>query len=210
MAAKTATLYRMVTDQHICPFGLKARDLLQRQGFAVTTICCGRAPRQDAFKAEHDVKTTPQVFIDGARIGGYDDLRRHFGKPVADPKAVTYRPVDRRLRHDGPDGARGELCRVRHALHDPGGRVVHRLLDVRAGDPEAAGHRELLEHVPRLRPAGPALGPLRQDLSLRGGAGRHPHGGRRPHVGVGPGRARHRRRSGRSRCSRRSTSTGAS
>ena len=29
----------------------------------------------------------------GTRIGGYDDLRRFFGKTVADPKAVTYRPV---------------------------------------------------------------------------------------------------------------------
>ena len=27
------------------------------------------------------------------RIGGYDDLRRHFGLKVRDPKAVTYRPV---------------------------------------------------------------------------------------------------------------------
>ena len=47
----------------------------------------------DAFKAEHDVATTPQVFIDGARIGGHDDLRRFLGKRVADPKATTYRPV---------------------------------------------------------------------------------------------------------------------
>jgi hypothetical protein len=29
----------------------------------------------DAFKAEHGVATTPQVFIDGKRIGGYVDLR---------------------------------------------------------------------------------------------------------------------------------------
>jgi hypothetical protein len=47
----------------------------------------------DAFKADHEVKTTPQAFIDGRRIGGYDDLRRHFGKAVRDPKATSYRPV---------------------------------------------------------------------------------------------------------------------
>lgn len=46
----------------------------------------------DAFKAEHGVKTTPQTFI-GERIGGYDDLRRYFGKKVRDSNAVTYRPV---------------------------------------------------------------------------------------------------------------------
>ncbi len=43
--------------------------------------------------AKHDVKTTPQTFIGGKRIGGYDDLRRHFGKPVSDLKAVSYQPV---------------------------------------------------------------------------------------------------------------------
>jgi hypothetical protein len=39
------------------------------------------------------VATTPQVFINGERIGGYDALRRHLGKRVADPKATSYRPV---------------------------------------------------------------------------------------------------------------------
>src|SRR3546814_3589981 len=47
----------------------------------------------DAFKAEHGVATTPQTFIDGRRIGGYDDLRRHFGLSVRDPDATSYRPV---------------------------------------------------------------------------------------------------------------------
>ena len=28
---KTAVLYRMVMDKHICPFGLKSRDLLKRE-----------------------------------------------------------------------------------------------------------------------------------------------------------------------------------
>ncbi|MBW8882290.1 MAG: glutaredoxin, partial [Asticcacaulis sp.] len=43
--------------------------------------------------ARHDVNTTPQVFMDGQRIGGYDDLRRHFGQSVPDPKRPTYTPV---------------------------------------------------------------------------------------------------------------------
>ena len=32
---KTATLYRMVTDEHICPYGLRSKDLLERQGYDV-------------------------------------------------------------------------------------------------------------------------------------------------------------------------------
>jgi glutaredoxin len=91
--ARQATLYRMVMDQHVCPYGLKARDLLRRQGFTVEDKWLTSREATDAFKAEHGVQTTPQTFIDGERIGGYDDLRRYFGKTVADPKATTYRPV---------------------------------------------------------------------------------------------------------------------
>ena len=39
--ARKAVLYRMVMDKHICPFGLKSRDLLKRKGFEVEEI--GRA-----------------------------------------------------------------------------------------------------------------------------------------------------------------------
>ena len=32
---KTAKIHRMVMDKHLCPYGLKAKDLLRRQGFTV-------------------------------------------------------------------------------------------------------------------------------------------------------------------------------
>ncbi|PIB94708.1 MauE/DoxX family redox-associated membrane protein [Caulobacter sp. FWC2] len=91
--AKTATLYRMVMPEHTCPYGLKARALLKHKGYAVDDHWLRTRAETDAFKAEHGVKTTPQTFIDGERIGGYDDLRRHFGLKVRDPKTVTYTPV---------------------------------------------------------------------------------------------------------------------
>lgn len=88
-----ATLYRMVMPGHTCPYGLKAKHLLERRGFAVDDRWLTTREETDAFKAEHGVKTTPQTFIDGVRIGGYDDLRRHFGLKVADPEATSYTPV---------------------------------------------------------------------------------------------------------------------
>ena len=91
--AKTAVLYRMVMPEHVCPWGLKAKDLLERSGYEVDDRHLKTRAETDAFKAEHDVPTTPQVFIGGERIGGYDDLRRYLGKRVADPKATSYRPV---------------------------------------------------------------------------------------------------------------------
>lgn len=88
-----AVLYRMVMPKHLCPFGLKAKFLLRSKGYTVDDRWLETREATDAFKAEHGVKTTPQTFIDGARIGGYDDLRRHFGLKVRDPKALTYTPV---------------------------------------------------------------------------------------------------------------------
>lgn len=91
--AKTAEIYRMVMATHTCPYGLKALHLLKSKGFTVQDHWLTTREETDAFKAKHDVKTTPQVFIDDQRIGGYDDLRRHFGQGVADPKAPSYTPV---------------------------------------------------------------------------------------------------------------------
>lgn len=91
--AKQATIYRMVMPEHTCPYGLKAKDLLRRQGYAVDDHWLTTREETDAFKAKHGVKTTPQTFINGERVGGYDDLRRFVGKLVRDPKALTYRPV---------------------------------------------------------------------------------------------------------------------
>lgn len=91
--AKHAELYRMVMPDHVCPFGLKSRHLLKTQGYEVGDHWLHTRAETDAFKAEHGVQTTPQTFIDGKRIGGYDDLRRFFGKPVPEPGATSYRPV---------------------------------------------------------------------------------------------------------------------
>lgn len=90
---KTATLYRMVMDNHLCPYGLKAKDLLRREGYEVDDRWLTTRDEIEAFKREHGVKTTPQTFIGGRRIGGHDDLRRHFGRAVAEPGALSYRPV---------------------------------------------------------------------------------------------------------------------
>lgn len=89
----TAILYRMAMPDHVCPYGLKALHLLRSRGFAVEDHSLETRADIDAFKAEHGVATTPQVFVAGQRIGGHDDLRRHFGLKVAEPGATSYRPV---------------------------------------------------------------------------------------------------------------------
>jgi len=78
---------------HTCPWGLKARYLLQRAGYEVDDHPLRSREEVEAFKAETGAATTPQVFIGGERIGGHDALRAFLGKPVADPNATSYRPV---------------------------------------------------------------------------------------------------------------------
>ncbi|MDF0594765.1 glutaredoxin [Psychromarinibacter halotolerans] len=87
-----AVLYRMVMPDHLCPFGLKSKDLLEREGYEVEDHHLTTREETDAFMERHGVKTTPQTWIGDERIGGYDDLRVAFGKE--DPAQETsYRPV---------------------------------------------------------------------------------------------------------------------
>jgi glutaredoxin len=91
--ARKADLYRMVMPGHVCPYGLKAKHLLESRGYTVTDHPLTTKAETEAFKAEHDVRTTPQTFIGGRRVGGYDDLRRFFGKSVPEPGKTSYVPV---------------------------------------------------------------------------------------------------------------------
>jgi glutaredoxin len=91
--ARHAELYRMVMEDHLCPFGLKAKALLESRGFTVDDHWLRTPEETETFQREHDVETTPQVFIGGERIGGYDALRRRFGKHVEEEGETSYRPI---------------------------------------------------------------------------------------------------------------------
>ncbi len=91
--SETAILYRMVMPEHTCPYGLKSKDLLARKGYEVEDHHLTTRAETDAFMEEHGVQTTPQTFIDGARIGGYDDLQVHFGKVDPDADETSYTPI---------------------------------------------------------------------------------------------------------------------
>ncbi|WP_161866434.1 MauE/DoxX family redox-associated membrane protein [Pseudomonas yangonensis] len=92
MTTKHAVIHRMVMKDHICPFGLKALHLLRHEGYEVEDHWLRDREQTDAFKAAHQVDSTPQIFIEGQRIGGYDELRRHLGKGGQSSLSV-YQPV---------------------------------------------------------------------------------------------------------------------
>lgn len=73
-----ATLHRMVLPDHTCPFGLRAKQMLEQAGYDVDDRILKSREETDAFKAEHGLSTTPLVIIDGETIGGSDDLERYL------------------------------------------------------------------------------------------------------------------------------------
>ena len=91
--SKKAILYRMVTKEHICPYGLRSKDLLEREGYSVEDNHLTSRNDTDDFKQKHGVETTPQTFIEEKRVGGYDELRKYFGKGEAGQNGTTYAPV---------------------------------------------------------------------------------------------------------------------
>jgi glutaredoxin len=70
----------MVLPDHTCPFGLRAKQMLEDGGFEVDDQILGSREEVDAFKAEHGLSTTPLVFIDGEKVGGSEDLQRFLAE----------------------------------------------------------------------------------------------------------------------------------
>ena len=84
MATRTATLTRMVLPDHECPFGLRARAMLEQAGFDIDEHILSSRDAVDAFKSERGLTTTPLIEIDGETIGGSNDLEAYLAPEAAD------------------------------------------------------------------------------------------------------------------------------
>lgn len=85
-------VYRMLTADHQCPWGLKAINLLTEKGIQFEDIKLQSREKVDAFKAKYGVATTPQIFIGEQRIGGYSDLAEYF-QIIPEKADYSYTPV---------------------------------------------------------------------------------------------------------------------
>ena len=81
-----AVLYRMDLPNYTCGYGTAARDLLLREKFEVEEHILRTRRETDAFKDKHHITTTPLVFIEGEKIGGYTDLKKYLKGQKAKPK----------------------------------------------------------------------------------------------------------------------------
>ena len=80
MSQRKATLYRMKLPAHECPYGLLAKRMLEDAGYEIDEHLLTSREEVDAFEAEQGVSATPQIFIDGERIGGSDELAEYLDK----------------------------------------------------------------------------------------------------------------------------------
>jgi len=84
MSESKVVLYRMVLPDHVCPYGVRAKQMLDDAGVVFDDRILHTRMEVDAFKHEHGVDATPQVFIDGERIGGSDELERYLESAASD------------------------------------------------------------------------------------------------------------------------------
>jgi glutaredoxin len=70
---QSVVLYRMILPEHTCPYGVEAARLLEEAGIEFEDRILRSREEVDAFQDEHGVDTTPQLFVDGKRIGGSEE-----------------------------------------------------------------------------------------------------------------------------------------
>jgi glutaredoxin 3 len=78
MPSRTAILYRMKLPDHECPFGLRAKQLLEDAGYEIDDRLLTSREQVDEFEEEQGVQTTPIIFIGDERIDGSDELAAYL------------------------------------------------------------------------------------------------------------------------------------
>ena len=83
MSKHEIILHRMKLPDHECPYGVRAKRMLEDAGLEFEDRLLTSREEVDSFMAEQEVDTTPQVFVDGKRVGGSDELADYL-KAAAD------------------------------------------------------------------------------------------------------------------------------
>lgn len=67
----------IIYSTNVCPFCVRAKDLLNRKGFKFQEINVeDEAERNKMIEKSNGRRTVPQIFIGDTHVGGYDDLTK--------------------------------------------------------------------------------------------------------------------------------------
>ena len=75
---REAILHRMVLPNHTCPYGIRAKQMLEEAGYKVEDCLLRSRDEVDAFQDAHSVASTPQIFIGEHWLDGSDALERYL------------------------------------------------------------------------------------------------------------------------------------
>ena len=78
MPRHSAILYRMKRPDHECPYGLRAKQMLEAAGYDIDDRLLTSRDEVEAFKEEQGVATTPVIFIGDERIDSSDELAEYL------------------------------------------------------------------------------------------------------------------------------------
>jgi glutaredoxin len=68
----------MKLPDHECPYGVRAKSMLEDAGLDFEDRLLTSRDEVDSFQEEQGVETTPQIFVDGERIGGSEELEAYL------------------------------------------------------------------------------------------------------------------------------------
>lgn len=70
-------------SKYHCPYCDQAKALLQSKGYAIEERKIGDGwTKEELLEAIPSARTVPQIYLDGAYIGGYDQLKKHFNTVI--------------------------------------------------------------------------------------------------------------------------------
>lgn len=75
---RKAILHRMILPGHECPYGVRAKQMLEEAGYEIEEHILETGEEVNTFMDKHDLSTTPLIIIDGEKVGGAVELERYL------------------------------------------------------------------------------------------------------------------------------------
>jgi glutaredoxin 3 len=73
----------IIWSKYHCPYCDQAKSLLQSKGYQIEERKIGDGwTKEELLEAIPSARTVPQIYLDDAYIGGYDQLRKHFSTVI--------------------------------------------------------------------------------------------------------------------------------